>query len=291
MTEKRWTVLELLKWTTDYFKAKGIDTARLDAEILLGFALGIDRLRLYLDFDKPITAEERTRFRELVKRRADERVPVAYLTGVREFWSLPLAVTPDVLVPRPETETLVEAVLAELPDVEAELTAFDLGTGSGAIALALAKERPKLRVVAGDVSPAALAVAQRNAEALGLADRVHFVQGDGFAPVLGQRFDVIVSNPPYLAESEARTLDPELAHEPRGALFAGADGAALLRRIVHEAQLCLRPGGLLALELAPAQADELTQCLAERGFDGPRSHRDLGGRPRVVTARSRGRES
>ncbi len=291
MSEKRWTVLELLKWTTDYFKAKGIDTARLDAEILLGFALGIDRLRLYLDFDKPITTEERTRFRELVKRRADERVPVAYLTGVREFWSLPLAVTPDVLVPRPETETLVEAVLAELPDVEAELTAFDLGTGSGAIALALAKERPKLRVVAGDLSAAALAVAQRNAEALGLADRVRFVQGDGFAPVLGQRFDVIVSNPPYLAEAEAGQLEPELAHEPRGALFAGADGAALLRRIVHEAQLCLRPGGLIALELAPAQADELTQCLAERGFDGPRSHRDLGGRPRVVTARSRGRES
>jgi release factor glutamine methyltransferase len=291
VSEKRWTVLELLKWTTDYFRAKGIDTARLDAEILLGFALGIDRLRLYLDFDKPITTEERTRFRELVKRRADERVPVAYLTGVREFWSLSLAVTPDVLVPRPETETLVEAVLAELPDVEAELTTFDLGTGSGAIALALAKERPKLRVVAGDVSPAALAVAQRNAEALGLADRVRFVESDGFAAVLDQRFDVIVSNPPYLAEGEATQLAPELAHEPRGALFAGADGAALLRRIVHEAQLCLRPGGLIALELAPAQADELTQCLADSGFDGPRSHRDLGGRPRVVTARSRGRET
>lgn len=289
MSEKRWSVLELLKWTTDYFGGKGIDTARLDAEILLAHALGTDRLRLYLDFEKPVHAEERTRFRELVKRRAEERVPVAYLTGVREFWSLPLAVTPDVLVPRPETETLVEAVLAELPDVEAELTVFDLGTGSGAIALALAKERPKLRVVAGDVSAAALAVAERNAQALGLADRVRFAQGDGFAAVLGQRFDAIVSNPPYLAESEAGTAAPELAHEPRGALFAGADGAALLRRIAHEAPRFLSPGGLLALELAPAQADEVTQCLARGAFEGPKLHRDLGGRPRVVTARSRGR--
>jgi release factor glutamine methyltransferase len=288
VSERSWTVLELLKWTTGYFKAKGIESARLDAEILLASALGTDRLRLYLDFEKPIHTGERARFRELVRRRADERVPVAYLTGVREFWSLPLAVTPDVLVPRPETETLVEAVLTELPDVEAEWTAFDLGTGSGAIALALAKERPKLRAVAGDVSPAALAVAARNAEALGLADRVRFVQGDGFAPVAGQRFDAIVSNPPYLAEAEAGTLQPELAHEPPGALFAGEDGMALLRRIAREAQACLRPGGLIALELAPAQAHEMTQCLAQCGFEGPRLHRDLGGQPRVVTARGRG---
>ena len=155
-------------------------------------------------------SEERARFRELVKRRAEERVPVAYLTGMREFWSLTLAVTPDVLVPRPDTETLIEAVLAELPDVEAELCAFDLGTGSGAIALALAKERPKLRVVASDVSAAALAVAEQNASRHGLADRVRFVQGAGFEPVMGQRFHAIVSNPPYLAEAEAGALAPEL---------------------------------------------------------------------------------
>jgi len=286
--DKSWTVLELLKWTADYFRAKGIETARLDAEILLAFALGSDRLRLYLDFEKPVQPDERARFRELVKRRAEERVPVAYLTGVREFWSMPLAVTPDVLVPRPETETLVEAVLAELPDVEAELTVFDLGTGSGAIALALAKERPKLRIVAGDLSAAAITVAERNATALGLSDRVRFLQGDGFQPALGQRFDAIVSNPPYLAEAEAAALGPELTHEPRGALFAGADGAALLRRIALEAPLFLKPGGLLALELAPAQADELTQCLSRCGFEGPQLHRDLGGHARVITARCRG---
>jgi release factor glutamine methyltransferase len=284
--EKQWTVLALLKWTTDYFKQKGIETARLDAEILLAFALGTDRLRLYLDFEKPVLADERARFRELVKQRAEARRPVAYLTGTREFWSMALAVTADVLVPRPETETLVEAVLAELPDVEAELSAFDLGTGSGAIALALAKERPKLRVVAGDVSAAALEVAERNASTHGLGDRVRFVHGAGFTPVIGQRFDVIVSNPPYLAEAEATSLAPELAHEPRGALFAGADGAALLRQIAHEAPLFLKPGGLIALELAPAQADEVTQCLARSGFEGPRTHRDLAGRARVVTARA-----
>jgi release factor glutamine methyltransferase len=218
--------------------------------------------------------------------RAAAPTPVAYLTGTREFWSMALAVTADVLVPRPETETLVEAVLAELPDVEAELTAFDLGTGSGAIALALAKERPKLRVAAGDVSAAALEVAERNASTHGLGDRVRFVHGAGFTPVMGQRFDVIVSNPPYLAETEATSLAPELAHEPRVALFAGADGAALLRQIAHEAPLFLKPGGLIALELAPAQADEVTQCLARCGFEGPRTHRDLGGRARVITARA-----
>ncbi len=288
MSERSWTVLELLRWTTEYFSAKGIESARLDAEILLAFALGSDRLRLYLDFEKPIEAAERARFRELVKQRADERVPVAYLTGVREFWSLPLAMTRDVLVPRPETETLVEAVLGELPDVEAELTAFDLGTGSGAIALALAKERPKLRVVMGDVSAAALGVAERNASALGLADRARAVQGDGFTPVLGQRFDAVVSNPPYLADAEAAALAPELRHEPAAALYAGPDGAAFLRRIVHEAPQVLVPGGLLALELSPEQAEELTQCLARSGYEGAKLHRDLGGRARVVTARYRG---
>ncbi len=288
MSERTWTVLELLRWTTDYLRGKGIESARLDAELLLAHALGTDRLRLYLDFDKPIAAPERAPFRALVKRRAEERVPVAYLTGVREFWSLPLAVTPDVLVPRPETETLVEAVLGALPDVEAELSAFDLGTGSGAIALALAHERPKLRVTASDLSPAALAVAEANASALGLASRVRLVQGDGFAPVEGERFDAVVSNPPYLASNQAAGLAPELRHEPAQALFAGPDGAALLHRIASEATDFLLPGGLLALELSPDQAEELTQFLVGCGYEGVELHRDLAGSFRVATARHRG---
>ena len=282
--DRTWTVLELLRWTTGHFEAKGIETPRLDAELLLAFALGCDRLRLYLEFEKPVTAEERGAFRGLVRRRGEERVPVAYLTGTREFWSLPLAVTPDVLIPRPDTETLVDAVLARGPGREAAFTALDLGTGSGAIALALATERPLAEVVATDLSSAALAVARKNAEALGLAEHVRLLAGDGFAPVAGERFDVIVSNPPYVAEAAAAGLAPELRHEPALALFAPGDGSALLRRIAAEAGAHLRPGGLLALELAPAQAGDVTQCLAAAGFGGIAEHRDLAGRVRAVSA-------
>jgi release factor glutamine methyltransferase len=281
---KTWTVLELLRWTTQHFAAKGIDTARLDAELLLAFALGVDRLRLYLDFEKPVLDEERARFRTLVRRRGEERVPVAYLTGVREFWSLPLAVTPDVLIPRPDTETLVEAVLARVARRAAPLAVLDLGTGSGAIALALAKEWPEARVTATDLSDAALAVALGNAEALGLADRVRFASGDLFAAVAGGRFDVIVSNPPYVPEADAAGLAPELGHEPALALFAPGDGSALLRRIAREAPARLAPGGLLALELSPAQAADVTQCLREAGFEQLAEHRDLAGHVRALSA-------
>jgi len=300
-----WRVLDLLRWTTEHFASKGIESARLDAELLLAFALGVDRLRLYLDFEKPVVDEERARFRALVRRRGEERVPVAYLTGVREFWSLPLAVTPDVLIPRPETETLVEAVLrlrspaarcagrgrSSTAGAEPLASAsgsgqrvLDLGTGSGAIALALAREWPEAQVTATDVSDAALAVARKNAEALGLAGRLRFAAGDWFAPVAGERFDVIVSNPPYVPEADAAGLAPELCHEPPRALFVPGDGTALLRRIVAEAPARLAPGGLLALELAPAQAGDVTQCLREAGFEELAEHRDLAGRVRVVSA-------
>jgi release factor glutamine methyltransferase len=277
-------VLELLRWTTQHFAAKGIDTARLDAELLLAFALGVDRLRLYLDFEKPVLDEERARFRALVRRRGEERVPVAYLTGVREFWSLPLAVTPDVLIPRPDTETLVEAVVARVSRRDAALAVLDVGTGSGAIALALAKEWPEAQLTATDLSDAALAVARRNAEALGLAHRVRFASGDGFAAVAEERFDVIVSNPPYVPEADAAGLAPELGHEPALALFAPGDGSALLRRLAREAPARLAPGGLLALELAPAQAADVTQCLREAGFERLAEHRDLAGRVRALSA-------
>jgi release factor glutamine methyltransferase len=281
--ERTWRVLDLLTWTKEHFAAKGIETPRLDAELLLAHALGCDRLRLYVEFEKPVTPEERGAFRALVRRRAEERVPVAYLTGAREFWSLPLTVTPDVLIPRPDTETLIDAVLARLPDRQAEISVLDLGTGSGAIALALARELPRARLTASDISTAALAVARKNAEALGLAERVRFLAGDGFAPVAGERFDAIVSNPPYLAEAEAAGLAPELRHEPALALFAPGDGTALLHRIAAEAGALLRPGGLLALELAPPQAEGVTQSLATAGFGQIVEHRDLAGRVRALS--------
>lgn len=283
--DRTWTVLQLLRWTTQHFAGRGIESARLDAECLLAHALGCDRLRLYLDFEKPVEATERTRFRGLVMRRAGERVPVSQLVGGREFWSLSLAVTGDVLTPRPETETLVQVALDLAPDREAELRVLDVGTGSGAIALALASERPKAVVVASDVSRAALCVARENAERLGLGDRVHFVEGDLLEPAGDVRFDLIVSNPPYVAERDAATLPPELAHEPRQALFAGPDGTLVLRRLVEAAPSSLRPAGALVLECGPEQAETIAGWMRATGFAGVRVERDLAGRPRVVSGR------
>jgi release factor glutamine methyltransferase len=281
---RTWTVVDLLRWTADHFASKGIDTPRLDAECLLAFALESDRLRLYLEYDKPVHDAERARFRELVKRRAEDRVPVALLTGRREFWSLPLQVTPDVLVPRPETETLVQVALDRLRDCGAALRILDVGTGSGAVALALLSELPQARAVATDVSAAALAVAERNARALGLDGRLELRLGDALEPVRGERFDLLVSNPPYVAESEAGTLAPELACEPVVALFAGRDGTDLLRRLVTGAPALLAAGGALGLELAPAQAPAVTQWMAAEGFEDVRVARDLAGRARVASA-------
>jgi len=284
---KVWTVLELIRWTTDHFASKGIDTARLDAECLLAHALDTDRLRLYIDYEKPVLESERAGFRELVRKRGEERVPVAQLTGRREFWSLPLHVTPDVLIPRPETETLIEAVLGLFPEVEAPLRVLDLGTGSGAIALAILSERPKANVTATDLSAAALAVAARNAEELGLADRLRLLEGDGFEPVLGERFDLVVSNPPYVAEADRQGLAPELGHEPAGALFSGADGTDMLRRIVAEAAQNLEPGAPLLLEIGSGQEDRVGQWLEAAGFDEIAVLRDLAGKPRALRARAR----
>ncbi len=287
MSARTWTVLELLRWTAGHFESRGIEGARLDAECLLAHALGCERLRLYLDFDKPVEDAERARFRELVRRRADERVPVALLTGSREFWSLRLAVEPGVLVPRPETETLVGAALELFPESEAELRILDLGTGSGAVALALARERPKARVTATDVSPRALALAARNAESLGLADRVRFLAGDLFAPVRGERFDLVVSNPPYVAEAEAAALAPELGHEPGEALFAGRDGTDVLLRIAAEADEAVAEDGAVAVEIGAGQEAVVREGFEESGFGPTALHRDLAGKPRVLTARRR----
>lgn len=280
-----WTVLGLLRWTTQHFAARGIENPRLDAECLLAFALGCDRLRLYLDFEKPVEADERARFRDLVRRRASERRPVAQLVGEREFWSLRLVVTPDVLVPRPETEGVVTVALGLFPDRERDLRVLDLGTGSGAIALALATERPKARILATDLSPAALDVARANAERHGLADRVCFACGDGFAPAGEEGFDLVVSNPPYVAERDAGGLPPELDHEPRMALFGGDDGTDVLRRFVADAAERLRPGGAIVLECGPEQAGRVANWLGEAGFLNVRVHPDLAGRARVVAGR------
>lgn len=285
MAPRSWTVLELLRWTTQHFAERGIEGPRLDAEVLLAHALGCDRLRLYVDHDKPIGEAERAGFRELVRARAQERVPVSLLVGRREFWSLSLRVTRDVLAPRPETETLVEVALAAFPERDAALSVLDVGTGSGAVALAIARERPQARVTASDVSPAALAVARENALALGLLERVRFLEGTLLDPIAGERFDLVVSNPPYVALREAASLPPELRHEPALALFGGEDGSDLLRALAAGVPAVLEPGGCAAFELDPRQADAMTGWLAAASLVEVTAHRDAARRPRVVSAR------
>jgi len=283
--ERVWTVLELLRWTTEHFSAQGIDSARLDAECLLAHALDVERLRLYIDFDKPVNDAERGSFRELVRRRARERVPVSQLVGRKEFWSLPLRVTRDVLTPRPETETLVQVALDLLAGAARPARVLDVGTGSGAIALAIARECPDCAITATDISQEALIVAQENAEELGMTQRIRFLEGNLLEPVCGEQFDLIVSNPPYLALSERSELPPELAHEPERALFGGPDGLDALVGLVAQAGPRLAPGGAVACELAPGQAERVAELCRAAGLERVSVHRDLAARARVVSAR------
>lgn len=283
-----WTPLRLLDWTTRRFADAGIDSPRLAAQILLAHALGIDRVQLYVQHDKPLGPDELGRYRELVKRRLAGE-PVAYLTGHQEFWSTPLAVDARVLVPRRDTETLVEVVLDQV-DRSAALVIADIGTGSGAIALALARELPRAQVVATDRSAEALAVARANADRLQLSDRVSFREGDLFAALAaGEHFDVIAANPPYIASAEIERLSPEVRREPRAALDGGPDGLDVLRRLVAGvAAHLVAPGGLVALEHGFDQGAQVRALIDATGAFQPAATRsDMGGQPRVTFARAR----
>jgi release factor glutamine methyltransferase len=284
--EKVWTVLELLRWTTDYFQRHGIDTARLDAELLLTHALALpNRMQLYMEYEKPVLVEERDRFRGLVQKRAVERIPVSLLLGEREFWSQSFKVTSDVLTPRPDTETLVEAALSKFADPEKKVRIVDIGTGSGAIALSLCFELPNADITATDLSEAALQIAAVNADQMHKGERVRFLQGDLFEPIVSERFDLIVSNPPYVAERDEPSLPPELAHEPRMALFAGEDGLDVIQRLVAQAGEHLSKGGWLFIELSPEQAETVEKALSKAGFVDVERRFDLASRPRVVGGR------
>jgi release factor glutamine methyltransferase len=275
-----WTPLKLLGWTQGFFSQKGVDAPRLTAELLLAHALGCDRVRLYLDFDKPLGDPELARYRDLVRRRADGE-PTAWLTGAREFAGRRFAVDARVLVPRPETEHVLEAALAALPEGGA---ALDLGTGSGILAISLALGRPGARVTAVDVSPDALAVARANAAAL--SAEVTFLQGDLFVPLpAGARFDVVVSNPPYVPTGELAGLSREVQREPRLALDGGPDGLAVLRRLVAAAPAFLRPGGALVLEMHESHEGSLPALCLAAGFASAEARRDLAGLPRLTVAR------
>jgi len=252
-------------------------TAALDAEILLAQVLGTSRAALAARPGRTLAPSQAEMLESLASRRVAGE-PIAYITGRREFWSLELEVTPDVLVPRPETELVVELALAGLAQVSRPAV-LDLGTGSGAIALALARERDDAAVTAVDTSAAALAIAGRNAERLGSAN-VRFLQGSWYEPVAGDRFDAIVSNPPYVAEDDPAL--EALAHEPRAALVAGRDGLAALAAVCEGARACLRPGGSLIVEHGASQGAAVRRLMSEAGLIEITTHRDLAFHERVT---------
>lgn len=279
-----WTTLSVLDWTTKRFTEAGIAGARLEAQLLLAHVLQCTRMQLYTAFDKPLAEGELAGYRALIKRRLGGE-PVAYLLGEHEFWGIPLHVDPSVLVPRPDTETVIEVARATRADRAAPCRVLDLCTGSGAIALALAKELPAATVIATDVSAEAVAIAKRNVERAGLGERVEVRQGDLFAPVAGETFELIASNPPYIATAVIDTLSAEVKREPRLALDGGADGLSFYDRICAEAVVHLEPGGALVVEHGFDQADTVRARFERTGFTGVTLVHDLGKQPRVTWGR------
>lgn len=279
-----WTPLKLIAWTQGYLARVGVDAPRLTAELLLARALSCDRVRLYLDFDKPLGPAELAGFRDLVRRRA-EGEPTAYLIGSREFCGRSFQVDGRVLVPRPETELLAEAALEALPPGGA---ALDLCTGSGVLGITLALERPGARVVAADVSGDALEVARANAARLGAP--VDFRQGDLFEALAGAPllFDVIVANPPYVPTGELGRLSREVQREPRLALEGGPDGLSAIRRIVAGAPSRLAPGGSLLVEMHESHAEAVPRLCLEAGLAFAEARSDLARLPRYAVARAPG---
>jgi release factor glutamine methyltransferase len=308
MTDDPWTTGRLLAWTIDYFAQREIENPRLDAEILLAAARGCKRIDLYAAYGEEASEEIRTAFRELVRRRA-EGTPVAYLVGHREFYSLDFEVTPDVLIPRPETEHLVVALVdyfkgrgARGEGREGEASAApasdprpptssphiaDIGTGSGVLAVCAAKYVPHAHVTAIDVSPAALAVARRNAERHGVADRIEFKEADLLAAEPAEpRFDAILSNPPYVSTAEMAELPAEVRdHEPHAALHAGQRGTEVIERLIEQASHRLQLSGLLLIEISPMIATAVEALINNQpALDLHPTHRDLAGHARVVQA-------
>ena len=285
MSGRSWRLLDILENTSRFFAAKGLENARLQAELLLAAVLGVKRLDLYLQFERPLHTSEVDRYRESVRQRL-QRVPVQYITGVAAFRQLELTVTPAVLIPRPETEVLVDVALELLP---AGGRGLDLCCGSGAVALSLAQEAAAAEVVATDVSAAALEVAKANAQRCGLAERVEWHCGDLFAPLRGtEPFDLVAANPPYVRRGDLAQLAPEVRdYEPHLALDGGEDGLAYYRRIAQETADFIRPGGYLLLEVGDGQSAAVEDLLARSArLTEVQIRPDLNQIPRVVVARA-----
>jgi release factor glutamine methyltransferase len=288
-TEQTWTIGRLLEWTTNFLRQKSSESPRLDSEVLLAHALGCKRIDLYARHSEEAPETARQRFRELVRQRI-EGCPVAYLVGKKEFFSLEFSVNRSVLIPRPDTECLVLECLRLSKD-KAEPAILDIGTGSGCIAVAVAKHHKTSQVTATDISPEALAVATSNAEKHGVSERIRFLQGDLFAP-LGpdERFDFILSNPPYIPHEEIARLAPGVRdYEPHAALDGGNDGFAVFDRLVAEAQTHLKLGGYLIVEIGSPQEEKAREHIARyEGYELGKTIYDGSGHPRVLIARRRG---
>jgi release factor glutamine methyltransferase len=283
----RWTVLRLIRWSAEYLEGKGVENGRLDAEHILAHVLDVGRLQLYLQYDRPLIPEELDRFRPLLRRRA-RREPLQHVLGRAAFRDMELKTDARALVPRPETELLVQLVL-DWARGRGVLTAADVGTGSGCIALALATEGPFERVWGIDISPAALDLARENAAVHDPEGRIVWREARGLAGLDGAPVDVVVSNPPYVARGEAGGLEPEVRDfEPDEALYAGDDGREVLHELVREAPAALGPGGLLALEVGLGQAASIRDTLMAHGaWENATVHEDYTGRQRFVTASRR----
>lgn len=280
-----WTVKAVLEWTAGHFREKGIESPRLEAEVLLASVLGFERVRLYVEFDRPLSDGERGAYRELVAKRV-AGTPTAYLLGRREFYGRPFAVDRRVLIPRPETELLVDRAL-EAVRSDGEATVLDLCSGSGCVGVTLCCERPSVRVVAVDLSKGAAEVAVANARALGALERYDQRVGDLFAPVTETAFPVITANPPYVAESAMASLQREIReNEPREALVAGPVGTEVALRIVAEAPARLTETGILVIEHGEDQGEALEAAARGTGAYAEVSGiRDLAGHPRILVCR------
>jgi release factor glutamine methyltransferase len=276
--------MSVLKWSIQHLISKGFETPRLDAELLLAHALGCTRVQLYTQFEKPLTEEERGRFRGFLRRRLNHE-PIAYIAGYREFYGRRFKVSPSVLIPRPDTETLIEHVLESAPDTP-HTSILDLCTGSGCIAVTLAAELPGTRVMAVDLSPSALEVARDNAAINQVADQLVFTEWDvtnQLVDMTQEQFDWIVSNPPYIPRAEIEQLSVTVKRfEPTLALDGGDDGLVFYRKIIPSSLECLKPNGRLAVEVGVNQADLVAQLFRQAGFQNISRVKDLAGTVRVV---------
>ena len=287
MTDAVWTIQRLLAWTTDFFRERGIESPRLDAEVLLSALLGRDRMYLYVHFDEPLEQEELAQFRSYVKERA-AHMPLAYVLGRREFMGLDFRVTRDTLIPRPDTEILVQCAVdflcARMEEGMDELCVADIGTGTGAIALSTLHYTERTHADAVDISPAAAAVARENAERLGLTERIDIHVGDLLAPLAGGRYDMILSNPPYIPSADIADLMPEVrSYEPHLALDGGADGLDIYRRLTADAPALLKEGGAIAVEVGINEAAAVAALMEEHTrIVRTETMKDLGGIDRVV---------